>query len=422
MGILLKGGTLVELEPASVETADLRVKDGRVVARALALAEEPDDDVVDLAGKVVMPGLVSAHHHLTSVLLRGAPRGPDGFPAERRLLERMQDVLDLDAVEAAAAASALEGLFAGTTTVFDVHASPAAAAGSLSRVAQALNGVGLRAVLGYEVSDRSGAVAREEALEEAGSFAAKARGRVRGAVGVAGLGGTSDEALKGVAALKEKQDLFLLANLQEDREEEAQCQSRFGTSPSQRLLDFALVGQRSVIAQLVHVSWPDLSSLLPHGAWLAHASRSNMASQTGLATAAKFGVHGCLATDTLPLDVLAEAQAAWLRTRDAGLPIDPLRFLANGQRLAGEAFGAPLGLLQEGALADLVVLDARSPTPLTAATLAAHVVAGELSRHVESVMVDGVWRLWKRRPLAVEPAEVARHAREAAKAVWARLS
>lgn len=45
-------------------------------------------------------------------------------------------------------------------------------------------------------------------------------------------------------------------------------------------------------------------------------------------------------------------------------------------------------------------------TTFNAHTLASHVVYGFSSRHVESVMVDGVWRLWKRKPLALEPTQV----------------
>ena len=59
---------------------------------------------------------------------------------------------------------------------------------------------------------------------------------------------------------------------------------------------------------------------------------------------------------------------------------------------------------------------------LTAENLAWHVVFGLGSRHVVAVMVDGVWRVWARRPLSVNPSVVAEQAREAASAVWARMS
>jgi cytosine/adenosine deaminase-related metal-dependent hydrolase len=172
----------------------------------------------------------------------------------------------------------------------------------------------------------------------------------------------------------------------------------------------------------VHLSWPELSRLIAEGTWLAHAPRSNMASQTGLATAVKFGVRGCLGTDAMSLDVLAEAQVAALRSLDSGQPIDALRFVVNGHRLATEAFGTTIGPLEPGALADLLVLDYQSPTPVTAQSLAAHVLQGLSARAVESVMVDGLWRLWKRKALAVDVAAVFRASSEAAAALWPALA
>jgi cytosine/adenosine deaminase-related metal-dependent hydrolase len=78
--------------------------------------------------------------------------------------------------------------------------------------------------------------------------------------------------------------------------------------------------------------------------------------------------------------------------------------------------------MREGAVADLMVLDYRTPTPITAENLASHLLLGLGSRHVESVMVDGIWRLWARRPLSVNPDVVTEQARETAKALWARMA
>jgi cytosine/adenosine deaminase-related metal-dependent hydrolase len=421
MGTLLKGGTLIELEPASVEAAPLRIEEGKIVSRGEKATPLPGDEIIDLGGKLILPGLVSAHHHLYSTFLRGAAREGLGFAAEERALHRLEDALDLDAVQAAAAAGALEGLHAGTTGLFDLHASPRCVADSLSRVARGLSDVGLRAVIGYQVSERAGALAREEALEESVGFIKRARGRIRGAIGAHSAEDLSLDALEGLReALASSQGLFHL-HLGEDPHEENRSKARHDQTPLQRLKEAGLLNERTVLAQGVHLSWPELSGVLDQGAWMVHSPRSNMASQTGTAAAAKFGMRGCLGTDTQTLDVLLEAQTAWLRAHDAGQPIDVLRWLSNGHRLASMAFGQPLGPLREGALADLVVYDYRPPTPLTADTLAQHVLNGLSSRHVESVMVDGIWRLWGRRPLAVKPEEIAAAARLAAKSTWARM-
>jgi cytosine/adenosine deaminase-related metal-dependent hydrolase len=370
---------------------------------------------------VIFPGLVSAHHHLYSTLLRGAPRSGAGFGAEARVLHRLEDVIDGDQLEAASTAGGLEGLLSGTTTVFDISAAHAHISGSLSRVAHGLNGVGLRAVLGYQVTERSGAMVREEGLEECVSYATRARGRFRGAFALDGLASISDDALGGLKEARLRADAMLLATVAEDPAEESQSRERFGQTATERLVHLGLTGSKVVLAQGVHLTWPELSLLITEGTWLAHAARSNMASQTGLATPSKFGVRGCLGTDVMSLDCFAETQVATLRTTDSGQPIDPLRFLVNGHRLASEAFGATIGPLQPGSVADLLVLDYHPPTPLQASTLAAHVLHGFSARWVESVMVDGLWRLWKRKALSLDVVEVARTASQAARGVWAKM-
>lgn len=421
MATVLKGGTVVDLEPAVVETADLRIEGDRIVERATALEPRPDDEVIDLRGKVVFPGLVSAQHRLSSLLLRGAPRHGVGFGPELRARHLLEEVIDGDQLEAASAAGGLEGLQAGTTTIFDVTAAHAHSSGALSRVAHGLNGVGLRAVLACQVSERGGALVREEALEECGSYATRARGRFRGAFGLEGLDLVSEDGLSGLKEAWQRSGALLVGTLGEDPREEARSRERFGQTATERLVALGLTGTRALFSHNVHLAWPELSLLITAGTWLAHAARSNMSTQAGLATPAKFGVRGCLATDVMSLDCFAEAQAAGMRTNDSGQPIDVLRFMANGHRLASEAFGFPIGPLQPGSAADLLVLDYHPATALEASTLAGHVLNGLSARCVESVMVDGLWRQWKRKPLSLDVSEVTRASRQAARALWAKM-
>lgn len=420
MGIVLTGATLVELEPATVGNETLRIEDNLIVARGKAVQLQPNDELVDLSGKVVMPGLISAHHLLYGTLTRGAKRSAEGFEGEVALLHKLEDALTLEDVEAASAAGAIEGLKHGVTCVFDLHASPRAIGGSLRTVARGLGMVGLRAVLAYQVSERHGALNREEGLDECREYARRARGRFRGAVGAQGLGVMSPD---GIEALKlgVEGGLFLHCKLGDDPNEERLSSEKYGATALGRLMEQQLVNERTLLASGVHLSWPELAQVLTTGAWMAHSPRANMASQTGSAHAGKFGIRACLGTGVMQLDLFAEAQAAWLKARDAGQPIDVLRFLANNQRLASAAFGTPIGPLREGAIADLVVLDYQPFTPLTEETLGAHLLTGLSANPVESVMVDGVWRLLERKVLGVDPREVAAAALEAAKGVWGRM-
>ena len=427
MGAVLKGGTLVELEPACVERCDLRIEAGRIVERGVDLEVRPGDEVIALAGRLVLPGLVNAHALPALSLARGLPalrpQGDDPLPPRLALRRTVEAALDPTATQVAGAVAALEALYSGTTTLVANHASPAAVDGSLLRLARGDHEVGTRGILSYAVSDLGGAVAREQALEEGVSFASKAQGRFRGALGIGPLGAISDEGLDGVQqALETSPGALLHVELAESAQDGRESLARHGASSVERLLARGLLGPRSLAAHLVHLDWPELSKVITTGTWMVHAARTNMQSEVGYAPAGKFGSRTALGTGGLAGDLFAEAQSAHRRSCDAGQEVDVLRALANGHRLASEAFGFPIGPLREGAAADVIVLDYRPPTPLTAETLAAHLLDGLGSRHVEAVMVDGVWRLWARRPLGLDPDALAEEARRVSAALAASLA
>src|SRR5438093_774707 len=82
MGILLKNATVIGFDPIAVEQCDVRIESERIDARGAGLSPQPGDEVIDLAGKLLLPGLVCAHTHLYSSLARGMPppkQSPQNF-------------------------------------------------------------------------------------------------------------------------------------------------------------------------------------------------------------------------------------------------------------------------------------------------------------------------------------------------------
>lgn len=424
LGIILKGATIVEFEPASVELTDLRVESGAIAERGRNLTEGPSDEICELRGKLLLPGLVCAHHHLYTAFARGmaGAESPEKLLREAEGLQgRLAAALDAEAIELSARIGSLDALCAGTTTIFDHHASPNAIWGSLWQVARGMGDVGIRGVLCQEVTDRHGPGKGAEAIEENVAFAQEAKGLFRGMIGADASFSLSDDALDAIRDAMEVTGAGLHIHLAEQATDERLSIERYGHSPVQRLSDNQLLGPRSILADAVQLSWPELSQVISTGSWLVHNPRSNMNNQVGYAPAGKFGVRAMLGTDGLAADMFAEAQTAYFRSREAGQPIDVLRYLANAQRLASELFQIPIGAMRSGAAADIIVLDDPSPMPLSADNLAAHFLFRFSARLVESVMVDGIWRVRERRPLGVGAQELAHQAREAAAMIWEKI-
>jgi len=431
MSYLLKSATVVTLNPPKVERADLRIAAGSVVEHAAGLNPHEDEEVIDLSGKLVMSGMVCAHTHLYSALARGMPPPPRAPKNFKEILEliwwRLDRALDEETIYWSAMAGAMEAARAGTTCLFDHHASPSRITGSLQIVREAIEKVGLRAVLCYEVTDRGGAKERDEGIEENRGLLNWSRGGAhaplfRAMVGAHASFTLSDESLDACAGLMHEFDVGLHIHVAEDLCDVEDARATYGSGVVERLAKHDALNKRTVLAHGIHLSDEDIAVGRSAGVWFAHNSRSNMNNQVGYAPVAEFGDRVVLGTDGIGADMFEEARFAFFKSRDsrAGFVGDDwLRVLANNQRLASEAFGTELATLTTGSPADLIVLDYKSPTPLTTENLASHLVFGMNSASVESVMVNGKFVIRDRRHSFGD--DVYEPIREAAKVLWAKL-
>lgn len=452
MSYLLTGATVVTLSPVAVQTADLRVEAGHITERGPDLEPHEDEEVIDLYGRIVMPGMVCAHTHLYSALARGMP-APARTPANfKEILEliwwRLDRALDEETIYWSAMAGAMDAARAGVTCLFDHHASPSHIAGSLQIVRDAIERVGLRAVLCYEITDRGGTAERDRGIEENRAYlnwanaSSSTPALFRGLVGAHASFTLGDESLAACADLMREFGAGLHIHAAEDLCDVEDARRKYDLGIVERLAKRGALNDRTILAHGVHLSDEDLEIARGAGVWFAHNPRSNMNNQVGYAPVAKFGERIVLGTDGIGADMFEETRFAFFNGRDAEadrapalamdaetmLPGRPrpqalgaddwLRVLANNQRLADQAFGIQIGSLAAGAAADLIVLDYQSPTPLTAENLAWHFAFGISSASVESVMVNGRFVI---RDRLHSLDDVYIESRKAAEKLWAKL-
>jgi putative selenium metabolism protein SsnA len=430
MSFLLKSATAVTFNPPSVERVDLRIAAGRIVERSSHLDPLPEEEVIDLNGKLIMPGLVCAHTHLYSTLARGMPAPPRAPTNFKEILDliwwRLDRALDEETIYWSAIAGSMDAARAGATCLFDHHASPSHISGSLQIVREAIEKVGLRAVLCYEVTDRGGTVERDRGLEENRAFLnwTKRDGSTslfRGLVGAHASFTLNDESLSACAELMRDFDAGLHIHAAEDMCDVRDAREKYGLGVVERLAKHGTLNTRTILAHGIHLSDEDIEIARAAGVWFAHNPRSNMNNQVGYAPVAKFGERTVLGTDGIGADTFDEARFAFFKGRDASANVGAdywLRVLSNNQRLASQAFGIEVGSLSPGAAADLVVLHYQSPTPVTAENLAWHFVFGMNSASVESVMVNGRFVIRDRRH---QLDDVYVEARKASEKLWAKL-
>ncbi len=105
------------------------------------------------------------------------------------------------------------------------------------------------------------------------------------------------------------------------------------------------------------------------------------------------------------------------------LPFErPLQMLGESARFASRCLGIPLGVLEAGAAADLVLTGYRPATPLTAENLAGHLIFALGAEFVRDVMIGGQWCLRGGRVLTCDEVAVSQQSMEVARDLHQRMS
>ncbi len=427
---LFKNSTILNLFPSEFKQNDVRISDGKIIETAKLLKQKPGEEIIDCTGKFIMPGLVNSHTHLYSALARGMS-GPKKLPANfveilDKIWWKLDEALDEESVYYSGLVGAIEAVKYGTTTLIDHHASPNYISGSLGTLKNAMEEVGLRGILCYETTDRGGMKKRDEGLDENESFiiANQKNPFFRGMVGAHASFTLSEESLKKLGELVNKYDNGIHIHVAEDKADVSDCLENYQMGIVDRLKKHGLLNSKSIYAHGVHLTRDEIKKISKAKTWLIHNPRSNMNNAVGYAPLNLFGQRSALGTDGFPADMFEELKYGYFRNQESknktGFSRLP-ELLQTGNTIISEIFGEKFGVISKGNQADLVILDYKSPTPLSKENLLGHFIFGMNSSIVESVMINGKWVMWNRQFFGVDEEAVMVEAQKVAKRLWKRM-
>jgi putative selenium metabolism protein SsnA len=404
----------------------------------LLRGKHPSATFVDANGGLIMPGLINSHMHCYSSFARGMDlkaQSPHEFnQILERLWWRLDKVLTLEDVYYSAAVAMIDCIKNGTTTIFDHHASPGCIPGSLFRIADAAKDLGMRTCLCYEVSDRDGELVAQQGIEENAAYirdCQQAGDSLRRALfGLHASFTLNDELLQQSAVMAKELGVGCHIHTAEALSDVADCRRRYGKRVVERLSDFGVLGPQSIAGHCVHIDEHEMDLLQQKQALVVHNPESNMGNAVGCAPVLamlQLGVRVGLGTDGYTGDMLESLKVANLlhkhQQQDAAVAwAEPHEMLfGRNAEYASACFGATLGQLVAGALADVIVVDYEPPTPLTAANLNAHILFGCSGRAVRTTVVNGRVLMQDRRLLVADAAEIAAKSRLQAAQLWQRF-
>ena len=408
--ILIEHATIITVDAGRRILADGSILiDGRDIvevgpAAAVRPARRPDR-VINGRRRVVTPGFVDTHVHLTEHLSRGLML--DDVPVPRYLpdwLLPLYSTVTPEEEQAAARLACVEMIRTGTTTfceagtLFDVPA-----------VADAVEQIGMRAILGrwtWDVEGQTGRMAQttDGALGRTADVLAKVHGRAGGRIGawplLLGFGTCSPALMRGARDLAEAHGVgWGMMNLA--------LHPRMRTRDAftvERLETLGLLGPSTKLAHMIYVSDDDVARLARHRVKIAHCPTAALKHTKGLAAHGRFpemveagvcvSLGGDSANGSNHFDMLRLMYLAATIYKDARLDVSVMpaeRVVEMATIRGAEALllERQVGSIEPGKRADLVLFDADTPEWRPLLNPVNNLVYAASGASVHTVLIDG---------------------------------
>ncbi|MFG1287717.1 8-oxoguanine deaminase [Xanthobacter versatilis] len=327
-------------ERREIPGGGLYAEGGRIVAvgRAADLPAQADE-IIDLAGHVVIPGLVNTHHHMVQSLTRAVPAAQDGELFDwLRALYPLWAGLTGEMVETATLTAMAELILSGCTTSSDhLYIYPNGV--RLDDSIRAARQVGMRfhAARGsMSVGESKGGLPPDRVVEDEG-FVMKDAERLIGAyhdpdrfsmlrvvLAPCSPFTVSHDLMRDTLRLARANGLTLHTHLAENDSDIAFSHKTFGMGPTEYVRELGWVGPDVWHAHCVKLDEAGIALFARTGTGIAHCPCSNMRLASGIAPVKRFraegipvglGVDGSASNDSGHL--LAEARQAMLLQRVA---------------------------------------------------------------------------------------------------------
>lgn len=400
-------------------------------------ARYPDAAFIDAKGGVIMPGFINAHNHIYSAFARGLTikgNNPTNF---LEVLDQQWWTIDrhllLADTRASADATYLDCILNGVTTVFDHHASYGEITGSLFAIADSARTFGVRTNLCYEISDRDGEEKMKAAVKENVDFIKYANAdttdMVKGMMGMHAPFTLSNETLEYCAA--ENPGAGYHIHVAEGIDDLYDSLAKYNKRLIFRLHDMGILGEKTICGHCIYINEAEMDLMKHTNTMAVHNPESNMGNAVGCPPVLKMMEKGILlglGTDGYTNDMTESYKVAnILHKHNACKPNVawgeiPAMLFENNRAMAARFFNKPIGILQPGAYADVIVLDYDPLTPMTADNINSHVLFGMTGRSVVTTVINGVVKMKDRELIGIDKAAVLAHCREQSADLWKRIN
>ncbi len=419
--MIIRGATLLDFQSLSRrEGLEVHIAEGRIrrIAPQAAGRARQEEQILDGSGLYLLPGLVNTHSHTAMTLLRGAAEDCTVEDWFNRYIWRYERALSAEDVYWGTLLGAAEMLLAGVTCTADHYFH-------MDRAWQAYRDSGLRADLAWAVFGTGEGWERQwtQALEFSRAFAGRDP-RLQVSLGPHSPYICPESFLRTVDEAAGELGLKLHIHVSEESGQLKSSLAEKGCTPVQVLERAGILRPGTILAHAYWATDGDLALIRERGAGVAHCPKTYLKFgdvNDFLPRALQAGVRVGLGTDG---PGSGNSQGIFEAARDAALLAKAARRDARVARIGevlplchrgGELLGlAGYGRLEEGAPADLLLLDPRHPAMQPEHDVFANILYSLGERSVHTVIVDGRIRVREGRLLDLDLEELRRRAGEIA--------
>lgn len=376
---------------------DVLIEGNRIARIASGISAPAGAEVLDGTDKAIIPGFINTHTHASMTLFRG-------YGDDLSLMTWLEDYIwPVEAqmtahdVYVGARLACLEMLRSGTTCFLDMYMHPL-------ETAKAVEEMGLRAHLSYTLFDQGNAeraeLDRKRSYEYFDRFE-EFSDRITFTLGPHAIYTVSGEQLQFCHQFAQEHNVKIHLHLSETKGEIDECVRQHGLTPVRYLEELGILSEHLVLAHVVWIDDEEMDLLAKYNVSVVHNPASNLKLASGYAFKYEemkhrgirigIGTDGCSSSNNLDM-VVAMKLASFLgkgwRFDSTACKADDI--FASATSVGADILGIPAGRVEEGALADVCLVDLNTPELVPLNSLTSNLVyATSGSSCVDTVIIDG---------------------------------
>ena len=397
--LLIENATIVTMNPKRevLTHATVAVRGEKIIAVGptdVLRAQYQATDTIDGWGKVLLPGLINCHTHLSMSLQKGITLAvQEGL---YRVMWPVETSLTAEDCYVGALAGAAEALKGGTTTAVDHYFH-------MEDIARATTQIGIRGVLGHTIMSRLGPITGEQELEEGIDFVRRWKGRhplVKPWLAPHASDTVSRDWLVKLRAVATEEKVGLHLHLAQSRREREYVREQFGKGCVEYLHDLGFLGPDVLAAHCIYIDELEMDLLARSGTHpvycpMGHALGGHpMRAWELLQRGAGVLIGTDCVTSNNVMDIVGELRIAGASQRQLTgtqevMPALKILEMVTVDAAKGLGMGDQLGSVVPGYLADLVMLDFQGLHAAPNYHLINNIVYCCTGRDVNTVIVNG---------------------------------